>query len=199
MTDSTWSRCGKSITRPARRAGFSLVEILVVLAILGIAATISGIALFSYMPRSDLKYAARNITSLCQLARIEAIKRNIRVAVVFTAGTQTCSLYIANGDGDWLTEGDNTLLRRFDMSGVGRGVGFGHGGATVNVAGNAFGSNLPLDQRFEFDGRGARRSSTSTEENNTVYVQNIADGSMAITVHPSGGVMVRDWGGGVWR
>ena len=202
MTDSTWSRRGKSITRPARRAGFSLVEVLVVLAILGIAATISGMALFSYMPRSDLKYAARNIASLCQLARIEAIKRNAQVAVVFNGAASSCSVFLSPGaDIAWSTENDNTLLRRFDMSGVGRGVGFGHGGATVNVAGNAFGANLPENELFVFSGRGSRISPPIgvPEENCTAYVQNNAGGSMAITVHPSGGVMVRDWGGGVWR
>lgn len=117
MTDSPWSRCGKSITRPARRAGFSLVEVLVVLAILGILATISGMALSSYMARADLKRAARTVVSLCQTARIEAIKRNRSTAVVFNNATNTCSVYTANGDGNWATEADNTLMRRFSISG----------------------------------------------------------------------------------
>lgn len=68
------------------------------------------------MDKADLKRAARTVVSMCQTARGEAIKRNTSIAVVFNNATNTCSVYTANGDGNWATEADNTVLRRFDVS-----------------------------------------------------------------------------------
>lgn len=104
-----------------RSAGLTLVEILVILSILGMLAAISGNALMKYLPRADLKYAARTITSLCQHARMEAIKRNAPVALIFNQADQSCTMYIDSGDGDWSTLADNVATRRFALSDVKRG------------------------------------------------------------------------------
>ncbi len=197
MTDSTWSRCGKSITRPARRAGFSLVEILVVLAILGILATISGMALFSYMARADLKRAARTVVSMCQTARNEAIKRNAQVAVVFNGAASSCSVFLNRGaDDDWNTENDNTLLRRFALTDIARGsISFGSGSATTGPNGSgAIGSFFPPNARFVFNSQGG---STSL---GTAYLQDNSGNSMAIRMQSmSGSFRTWSWRGSSWQ
>jgi len=183
----------------SKEKGMTLIEVLIVVAIIGIVTALSGYSLTSYIPRSNLKLASRNIASMCQLARAEAIKRNTRMAVVFSAGNHTSTLYSDSGDGNWLTENDNAMLRRIDLSTIGSNVDFGHGAASVDVVGNAFGSDLPVDLRFEFDGRGTLRASSTDEDKNTVYIQNGMDATMAITIHASGGVMSREWRGGMWQ
>ncbi len=70
----------------SKEKGMTLIEVLIVVAIIGIVTALSGYSLTSYIPRSNLKLASRNIASMCQLARAEAIKRNTRMAVVFSAG-----------------------------------------------------------------------------------------------------------------
>jgi len=90
--------------------GFSLIETLVILAVLGILAGLSGTALYKWQPQANLKRAARTIVSMCQSARMEAIKRNQSVSLNCT-GT-TCVVRLA----------DNTQLRRFDLSTLQSGV-----------------------------------------------------------------------------
>lgn len=105
----------KQCTR-GHAAGITFVEVIVILAVVAILATISGTALFSHMGRSDLKRASRTIVSLLQSARVEAIKRNAETAVFFNNTSQTCTVYLDNGDGSWGTTGDNTRGQMFPLS-----------------------------------------------------------------------------------
>lgn len=89
--------------------GFSLVEVLVIVAILGILTGLSGMALFKWLPEANLKRAVRTVVSMGQTARIEAIKRNSRIN--FNCTTDICTIQLP----------DNTQLRRFDLSSI-RGV-----------------------------------------------------------------------------
>lgn len=84
--------------------GFSLIEILVILAVLAILAGLSGTALYKWQPQANLKRAARTIVSMCQTARMEAIKRNQSVSLNCT-GT-TCVVRLA----------DNTQIRQFNLA-----------------------------------------------------------------------------------
>ncbi|MDY0275327.1 MAG: GspH/FimT family pseudopilin [Desulfomicrobium sp.] len=149
-------------------SGLTLVEILVILSILAILAGISGTALMKYLPRADLKYAARTIASLCQHARMEAIKRNAPVALVFSDTDQSCTLYIDSGDGDWSTLADNVAARHFALSEIKRG-------------GVSF-SSLPANKNFVFNTRGRLNPPSRTIE--------LSAGSlgMKITVLNSGSV-----------
>ena len=93
-----------------RSKGFSLVETLVLLAIIAILAGISGQALFRWLPQANLKRAARTIVSMAQDARVEAIKRNEQVSINCT-GT-TCVVRLA----------DNTQVRQFDLATLRSGI-----------------------------------------------------------------------------
>jgi len=92
--------------------GFSLIEVLVVVAVIGILAGISGTALMKWLPQANLKRAARTIVSMCQDARVEAIKRNQQINFSCSNATNTCVVSFTNG----------TTLRQFDLSIIGSGV-----------------------------------------------------------------------------
>lgn len=80
-----------------RNDGFSLIEILVVLVVLAILAGLSGTTLMKWTAEANIKRAARTIVSMCQDARVEAIKRNERMTFNCNDATNTCVVQFTNG------------------------------------------------------------------------------------------------------
>jgi len=70
----------------AARKGFTLIELMVVLAIMGILAAILVPTASSILPGYRLKGAAGDIKSSLLLAKITAIRRNARCVMVFNPG-----------------------------------------------------------------------------------------------------------------
>jgi len=77
--------------RTGRDRGFTLLEALVVLAVLGIALVIGLPSLTHLITRSQLEAEARETATLLQRARLEAIKRRVQTVVLAdpAAGTVT--------------------------------------------------------------------------------------------------------------
>lgn len=67
--------------RPSRPAGFTLVEMLISLAVMMVIAAIGYPPLHNLIVRSKLEGAARETAMLMQLARLEAIKRSVPIVV----------------------------------------------------------------------------------------------------------------------
>ena len=95
-----------------RNEGFSLIEILIILAVIAILAGLAGTNLMRWIAEANLKRAARTIVSMCQDARVEAIKRNERMTVNCNNATNTCVVQFTNG----------TTHRQFDLSTLRSGV-----------------------------------------------------------------------------
>lgn len=93
---------------PLRRAGgFTLAEIIVVLAVLGLLATIGLPALFRTTARLRLEMAGREVASVLRLARFYAIRHSTNVAVRFETFEDGRVLFRLHKDGD----GDGVLNR----------------------------------------------------------------------------------------
>ena len=76
-----------------RSAGFTLIEILVVLAILGILLTFGLPALDRTMHRGRLEGMAREAATLMQIARFESIKKSVPARVAFDYTTDSIYAY----------------------------------------------------------------------------------------------------------
>ena len=100
------------MSRPiyAGHAGFTLLELIVVIAIIGISLSIAIPQLSSFSQNATLRAAARELYGQFQRAKMEAIKRNETVAIVFsTAGHGKYSIF-TDLDGSRTLDGGETSL-----------------------------------------------------------------------------------------
>lgn len=77
-------------------SGFSFVEMMTVIAILGILATIAVPNYISWRANAQIRRAALDVYSSLQKAKSEAVKRNTLCAVTF--GADDFTVYVDNGN-----------------------------------------------------------------------------------------------------
>jgi prepilin-type N-terminal cleavage/methylation domain-containing protein len=90
----TWESCYNLSSN-----GYSVIEVLVVIALIGIICTIAAPNVSTMMKSYRLKSAANELASTLQLAKITAISQNANSVLTFNSASQTYSAFSDNGDG----------------------------------------------------------------------------------------------------
>ncbi len=177
-----------------RQGGFSLVELMVVIAIVGIVSAIVLPSVFN--PENNIRKAARELMGDMQQTRMQAIRTNQDWAIVFVPGTQQYLICSGPGpDNVWSATGDNPIEKTVHLPTSAPGVRFGGGVALVDATvgagalpadGVSFGSNV-----LTFNPRG-------TCPSGFVYLF-YRDASYAVGTLSTGLVRIRRWTGGAWQ
>lgn len=172
-----------------RAKGFTFVELMIVIAVIGIMAVITAPNLVRGLPTYRIKAAVRDCTSQLRNARSLAIKDKRDVTVSFDSGK---GVYVIDG-------------RKFPFTGslsdkYGSGVGFGRGTAITGVNGE----NIPSDgislnnSRLTFTPRGMADFGVGTT-NGAVYFSNNRGDAYAVTMNVAGAVALLRWRDTEWK
>ena len=167
--------------------GFTLAELMIVVAIIGIMALITAPNLITGLPTYRIKSATRDCTSKLRAARSQAIKNKRNVTISFT-------------DDNTMIIGDREFPRLGSFTDeYGSGVSFGRGEATTGIDGES----MPSDgvgfnsNSFTFTTRGLADFGAGTM-NGAVYFTNNRGDSYAVAVNAAGAVSLLRWRGSEW-
>lgn len=174
---------------PAQR-GFNLLELLTVLAVLGLVATLAVPSLMRASAEGRLKTAAWEVASAFRLARSFAVRHGAKVGVRFhtgTAGKVTWTLH-RDGDGDGVRNADIesgtdpvVTARRLQRLGPGMRLGFPPGDAPRDPGGRGRIGRLEDPVRFNRSDI-ASFSPLGTATPGSVYLTDGSGGLAAVRV-----------------
>ncbi|MDY6970883.1 MAG: GspH/FimT family pseudopilin [Thermodesulfobacteriota bacterium] len=208
-----------------RLSGFSLVELMIAVAILGILVAVGVPAFIDWLPDYRLKRAANDLYSTLQQARLEAVRFNSSCVVYFDTVAQTYQFLRDPGpNGTWDGGGDDTAPRPgpdgiygnaddiperppVSLAGYGSNVAYGHAAANINATDAGGGAFPPDEVSFpnnfvEFNSRGMVNGLSGY-----VYFQNKSNypaaerSSFAVSALTSGRIRLQKWfsSSGNWR
>lgn len=168
--------------------GFTLIETVVVVAIIAILLAIAIPAILTWLPNYRLKSAAQNLYSDMQLAKMQAVKSNTTKTVVFKESEKKYE------------KPDGTSV--FFEETYNKDVWYGNGNATKEVDGGSFGGD-PItyagpDDRVVFNSRGMTNN-TGNGGSGFVYLTNKKGTAYAVGSRSSGVILLKKWNGTNWN
>jgi type IV fimbrial biogenesis protein FimT len=175
-----------------KKSGFTVLELIIVIVILGILTAIGVPNYLSWLPKYRLKSAARDLYSNMQLAKLGAIKSNSDWAIVFEGASGQYEVCSGRGSDNSWGGGDDDVVKTVVLSGYNSGVTYGHGNAGSPI-GSTFGDEITFTSNVAvFNSRG-------TGDAGYVYLENSSDTtSYVVGKWTSGVIVLQRWDGSNW-
>jgi type IV fimbrial biogenesis protein FimT len=89
-----------------KQSGFTLIEMMIIIAILAIFAAIATPNFLSYLPKSRLNGAARQVMGDLMAARMKAVSQNCDVTVTFASGNPEYKIWTDSNNNDTIDSGE---------------------------------------------------------------------------------------------
>lgn len=178
-------------------AGFTKLELLVSMSILGLLTAIATPAFLNWLPGYRLKGAARELYSNLQLAKAGAIKDRGEWAIKFDASDNSYQVVSGGPDRRCSTPDDNVVLKTVSLRSYGSGLSFGRGSATRKV-----GRNEPIGDCVSYPGDRVvfnSRGMTTGTLGGYAYLTNERSACFAVGTWSTGIVVLRKWNGKTWE
>jgi prepilin-type N-terminal cleavage/methylation domain-containing protein len=180
--------------REGLKAGFTLMELLITVAIIGIISSIAIPALSSYYGGCCVTAVICDITGMIKEAKQNALANERYYAVSFNPAAGRVSLLSGRGpDGKWNTD-DDEVIRAFRLADKGGGLRFSHGSYgpipdhAVAPDGVAIPNNNTLICNPDLTGNAG-----------TVYIMSASGAAMALMMNSTDyGYKMYRWSGGKW-
>ena len=168
-----------------KNSGFSLMELMTVIGILAILATIAIPGYLGWRDNTQLTRAAQDVYSIFQKAKIEAARRNVVVAITFAANVGT--VYV-DSNGNFAPDGGENVINSIDLSDYpGINLDTSEGGGDGIIFSNP-------DDSIAFAPNGFPVDNTGSLASGTLFLTNRKSRKASIRISPAGNVGINRTG-----